>query len=393
VRDRNLKSVFIHSAELEKLSYPPGCPFNAQRAGKTRDLLISLGLLGKNDIRVIAPKPATRVELEIFHSARYLDEIQLAAQGRLTKKGSDMGLGAPDCPVFSDMYQYAALACGATLTSAELILSGEADITFNPSGGFHHAKAEFASGFCYFNDVVLGSLRLTQKGKRVLFVDIDAHHCDGVQDAFYSSSDVMVISLHESGKTLFPWTGFENEIGEGAGRGFNVNVPLPVGIFDEAYMTVFNEIAMPLVKAYQPDVIILELGMDALAGDPLVHLGLTNNAYVEIIDQLMSFKIPILATGGGGYDVEKTVRGWALAWKTLSGGNAEPALNIGLGGVMLQSEEWSGGLRDRVLPVDEKHRRSINSVIRKTINAVKNNIFGYHGIEKSPRSVKKPAGI
>jgi len=380
--DKSLKSIFIHSPELEKLSYPPDCPFSTQRAGKTHDLLVSLGLLGDNDSKEISPKPATRLELESFHSARYLDELERAAKGKLTKEGSDMGFGTPDCPIFSDMYKYASLACGATLTGAELILSGEAHIAFNPSGGFHHAKAEKASGFCCLNDVVLGCLRLTEKGKRVLYLDVDAHHCDGVQDAFYTRNDVMVISLHESGKTLFPWTGFENEIGEGPGLGFNVNVPLPVGIFDEAYMTVFYKVVLPLIKAYKPDVMVIELGMDALAGDPLVHLGLTNNPYVEIIIELLSFHKPILATGGGGYDIEKTVRGWALAWKTLSGGGDEPDLSLGLGGVMLQTEEWSGGLRDRVLPVDEKHRRSIDSAIETTINIVKKNVFGYHGIDE-----------
>ncbi len=380
--DKKPKQVFIHSPELEKLSYPPDCPFVTQRAGKTHDLLISLGLLGGSGIKKIAPKPATRSELEVFHSRRYLDELQLAAEGKLTKEGSDMGFGTPDCPVFSDMYNYASLGCGATLTGAELILSGQADIAFNPSGGFHHAKAQKASGFCYLNDIVLGCLRLTEKGKRVLYLDVDAHHCDGVQDAFYARKDVMVISLHESGKTLFPWTGFENEIGEGPGLGFNVNVPLPVGIFDEAYMTVFNKIVLPLIKAYKPDVIVLELGMDALAGDTLAHLDLTNNTYVEIINELLSFNKPILATGGGGYDVDKTVRGWAIAWKTLSGANDEPDLSLGLGGVMLQSEEWAGGLRDRVLPVHEKHRRSIDSTLYATISLVKKNVFGYHGLDK-----------
>jgi len=378
--NKNPKRVFIHSSELENLSYPPDCTFNTQRAGKTHDLLLSLGLLEGNGIKVIAPKLATRSELEAFHSARYLDELQRAAEGKLTKKGSDMGFGTPDCPVFSDMYRYASLACGATLTGAELILSGEADIAFNPSGGFHHAKAEKASGFCCLNDVVLGCLRLAEKGKRVLFLDVDAHHCDGVQDAFYARNDVMVISLHESGKTLFPWTGFENEIGEGPGFGFNVNVPLPVGIFDEAYMTVFYKVVLPLIKAYKPDVIVLELGMDALAGDSLAHLELTNNTFFEIINELLSFNKPILATGGGGYDVEKTVRGWALAWETLSGEGDEADLSLGLGGVMLQSEEWSGGLRDRVLPVNEKHRKSIDSAIEETMNAVKKNVFRYHGL-------------
>jgi len=122
--------------------------------------------------------------------------------------------------------------------------------------------------------------------------------------------------------------------------------------------------------------------MDALAGDTLAHLDLTNNTYVEIINELLSFNKPILATGGGGYDVDKTVRGWAIAWKTLSGANDEPDLSLGLGGVMLQSEEWAGGLRDRVLPVHEKHRRSIDSTLYATISSVKKNVFGYHEIDE-----------
>jgi acetoin utilization protein AcuC len=379
---KKTKSVFIHSPEFDKLSYPPDCPFVTQRAGKTHDLLLSLGLLSGNNVKKIAPKSASRSELEAFHSTRYLDELKLAAEGKLTQEGSAMGFGTPDCPVFSDMYDYASLACGATLTGAELILSGEADIAFNPSGGFHHAKAEKSSGFCYLNDVVLGCMRLAEKGKRVLCLDVDAHHCDGVQDAFYAKKNIMVISLHESGKTLFPWTGFENEIGEGPGLGFNVNVPLPVGIFDEAYMTAFNKIVLPLIKSYRPDVIVLELGMDALAGDPLVHLGLTNRTYAEIINEVLSFNKPILATGGGGYDVEKTVRGWALSWKTLSGLSDDSDLRLGLGGVMLQNEEWAGGLRDRILLIPQKKRKSIDSTLKKTIHLVKKNVFGYHEIDE-----------
>ncbi len=374
------RAVFIYSTQFEKYSYPPQHPFVVKRAGKTYNLVKSLGLL--KDENGVAPMPATRTELEKFHSAHYLDVLRLAAEGKISADSTRMGLGTLDCPVFSDMYDYSAWACGATLTGAELILSGRADIAFNPSGGFHHAKAELAAGFCYLNDVVLGCMRLANRGKKVFYLDLDAHHGDGVQEAFYEKKEVLAVSLHESGKTLFPWTGAADEIGKANGLGFNVNVPLPLGIDDKAYLTLFNKIVMPLIKAYDPDVIVLELGMDALAGDPLAHLSLTNNAYAEIISRLMRFDKPILATGGGGYDVEKTVRGWALAWEIFCCEEREKAdLSLGMGGIMLQSREWSGGLRDRVLPIPEKERRSLDTAIQATIDAVKKNVFGYHEIE------------
>ena len=378
--DNTKKPIFIYSQELEKYNYPTESMFVTQRATKTRELLRSLGLLEGRCGREAAPVPATISEMNKYHSARYLKALQQAADGKLTREGGSMGLGTPDCPVFKDMFDYATWACGATLTGAELILSGETDIAFNPSGGFHHAGAERASGFCYINDLVLACMRFSDKGKRVLFLDIDAHHGDGVQEAFYSSHKVMVISLHESGNTLWPWTGFENETGDGAGKGFNVNVPLPLGICDDSYLEVFNEIVIPLVKAYNPDIFVLQLGMDALAGDALAHLELTNNAHAEIIDRLMHFNKPMLATGGGGYHVDNTVRGWALAWKIMCGLGDESDLSLGLGGVMLQSTEWPGGLRDRALSLNEQHCESVNIAVQATIRSLTRNVFKYHGI-------------
>ena len=158
------------------------------------------------------------------------------------------------------------------MTAADLLLAGEADIVFNLLGGFHHARPEKAAGFCYINDVVLACLRLAEAGKRVACLDVDAHHGDGTQEAFYRRNDVLTISLHESGKTLFPWGGFESEMGEGPGLGYNVNVPLPAGTYDEAFLVAFDQIVVPLLQAYHPDILVLELGMDTLAGDPSIGL-------------------------------------------------------------------------------------------------------------------------
>jgi len=188
----------------------------------------------------------------------------------------------------------------------------------------------------------------------------------------------MTISFHESPGTLFPGTGREDEIGSGQGKGYCVNVPLPVGTYDEVYMKAFETIALPLIGAYNPDVIVFELGADALAGDPLAHLYLTNNVYADVIEHLLSFNKPIVATGGGGYNVSNTVRAWALAWSILTGTGSGSDMDHAVGGVMLESTDWQGGLRDRAFVVSQSQREMVVPVVEATIEAVKANIFPIH---------------
>jgi len=353
------KCVFIYSEELEEYQYPPEHPFNTIRARKTREVVNSMGLLSGGGRSEAAPVPAERIVLKKFHSARYLHALKTASKGKWDSEALNMGIGTQDCPVFEGLYDYAVLAAGGTLVAANLILSNSADAAFNPSGGFHHAGPERASGFCYINDVALACMILAEAGKRVLYLDVDVHHGDGVAYTFYGRSDVMTISFHENPRALFPGTGFEDEIGSGEGAGYCVNVPLPIGTYDEAYMKAFEAIALPLITAFGPDVFVFELGADALAGDPLAHLYLTNNVYADIINHLLSFSKPILATGGGGYNVDNTVRAWALAWSILCGGQAE---------------------RDRELAVSSQQRSTVTPAIEATIEAVKANVFHFHGI-------------
>ncbi|OGV63063.1 MAG: hypothetical protein A2283_23255 [Lentisphaerae bacterium RIFOXYA12_FULL_48_11] len=373
------KVVFLYSPEFEQYNYPAECPFNTRRAGLVRKTVMSMGFLTGPDRCEKSSVRATREELEVFHARKYLDALEMTGRGDLDAEGLAMGLGTPDCPVFYGMYDYASIAAGASITGARMILSGEAKMAFNPSGGYHHAGSNYAAGFCYINDVVLAAMTLANAGKRVVFVDLDVHHCDGVQSAFYWRKDVMTVSLHESGKTLFPGTGFENEIGEGDGRGYSVNIPLPVGTYDGAYLKSFREAALPLIRSYDPDVVIMELGMDALAGDPLAHLNLTNNVYAEIIGLVMNIGKPILATGGGGYNVDNTVRAWALAWSVLCGDQTEE-MSIGMGGIMLENTDWAGGLRDRVLLSDAGRRGTVDAEIDVTIARIKSTLFPIHGI-------------
>jgi acetoin utilization protein AcuC len=338
-----------------------------------------MGLLNGRERREIPPVMATRAELEKFHLPHYLDAIKKAEAGELSPEAFRMGIGTPDCPIAKGMFDYFSLTCGASLTGARILLSGESKIAFNPSGGYHHAGPEKASGFCYLNDIVLAAMELADAGKRVVILDLDVHHGDGVADAFYARKDIMMISLHESGKTLFPGTGFENEIGSGEGKGYTVNIPLPEGTYDSAYLEVFNSIALPLIEKYDPDVIILELGMDGLISDPLGHLSLTNNIYADIIETILILQKPLLATGGGGYHVKNTARGWALAWSVLCGDSGHD-LGLGMGGVMLETTEWAGGLRDRTFPPDVDKQMAIHDEIQKILKKLKSILFPIHGL-------------
>jgi len=374
------KAVFVYSTELEKVSYPPEHPFSTARPKKVRQIINSMGLLSGGGRSEVAPEPAERIVLKKFHTARYLQMLKMTGMGRSDAEAVNMGVGTPDCPAFAGLYEYSLLAVGATLTGVGQILSSAADVAFNAAGGFHHAHREQASGFCYINDVALACVLFAEAGKRVLYLDVDVHHGDGVAYGFYDRSDIMTISFHENPRVLFPGTGFEDEIGSGAGKGYCVNVPLAVGTYDEMYMKAFKSVAVPLIGAYNPDVVVFELGADALAGDPLAHLCLTNNTYASIIKHLLGLNIPILMTGGGGYNIENTVRAWALAWSLVAGSDTEADMNIGLGGIMLENMEWEGGLRDRTLVVTKHQRETVVPAVEATIEKVKKNVFSFHGL-------------
>ena len=373
-------AAFIYSPKLEEISYPPEHPFNTTRAKRVREVISSMGLLSAPDRIEVAPEPADRIVLKKFHTARYLHTLQDASKGQWNYEALQMGIGTTECPVFKGVYEYSLLAVGATITAAKLILDGKVDLAFNPSGGFHHAHPELAAGFCYINDVALACEVLAEHGKKVLYLDVDVHCGDGVTAFFYNRSDVMTISLHQNPRTLFPGTGFENEIGNGNGKGYCVNVPLPIGTYDDAYMLAVKDVVLPLIGAFKPDVFVFELGADALAGDPLANLRLTNNVYSEIIHNLLAFKKPILMTGGGGYNVPNTVRAWALAWSALCGADSELDANMLMGGIMLQTTEWHGGLRDREIPVNSQQRDAVIPALTATLDTLKSTLFPLYGL-------------
>ncbi len=377
-------AAFIYSDELDKFPYPPQHPFNTIRAKKVREIIRSMGLLSGEGRIEVAPEQVERIVLKKFHSARYLHALKEVSEGKSNTEALGMGIGTLDCPVFKGLYEGAVLAAGGTLVGVKLLLSGEADVAFNPSGGFHHAGPECASGFCYINDVALACLVLAEAGKRVLYLDVDVHHGDGVAYAFYDRRDVMTISLHQDPRTLFPGTGFADETGSGEGKGFCVNIPLPIGTYDQAYMKAFTSLVLPLAEAFCPDVFVFELGADALAGDPLAQLQLTNNVYVQIIKHLLSLHKPILATGGGGYNIANTVRAWALAWCVFAGvdvsgtsqGDGVP--NKDDAGIVADGIRVK--LRDQMLSVSSAQRSIVEPAVDAVIEIIKKSVFPIHGL-------------
>ncbi|MBI4289657.1 MAG: acetoin utilization protein AcuC, partial [Chloroflexi bacterium] len=226
-----------------------------------------------------------------------------------------------DNPISAGMYQAAALAAGASLEAAQAVLNGRAEDAFNAGGGYHHAGPDYASGFCVFNDPVLTIQRLLGRGvHRVAYVDIDAHHGDGVQNAFYSSDQVLTISLHESGRYLFPGTGGVEEEGEGSGQGYAVNVPLAPATDDEVYLWAFRALVPPLVRAFQPEVLVTQLGIDTHIDDPLTHLALTSHGHAAAVAELKALSPGRwIALGGGGYDLSAVARCWALDYALMLG--------------------------------------------------------------------------
>jgi len=276
------------------------------------------GLLKSPKVKVVEPRVASHEELLLFQNQDYLDLVKNA-----DKTGTGF-LDNGDTPAFKGCYQASALATGASLRAVELVMSGEVTYAMNISGGLHHAHPGRASGFCIFNDPAISIAYLKKKYglKRVLYLDVDAHHGDGVMYGFYSDPGVLDIDFHEDGRHLFPGTGFTDEIGEGAGAGFKINVPLPPFTDDEPYLLSFREIVPNAVRKYRPEMLLLQCGADAHANDLLAHLQLTTRTYVEVVKVARELAQEVaggrlVVFGGGGYNPANVARAWTMVASTL----------------------------------------------------------------------------
>jgi len=291
----------------------PMHPLTPRRFGPGIDLLRAVGARPG-----LAPEPASDAELLRLHDPRYL----AAVRGFSAHLGREpgWGIGPGDTPAFAGMHAAAAAVAGGSLRAMDALLRGDVEHAFHPGGGLHHAMRDRASGFCVYDDPALAVARARDAGLRVLYVDLDVHHGDGVEAMHADDPGVLTISIHESGRTLFPGTGFLRDIGRGAATGTCVNVPLDAGTSAGAWLGAVAAIVPIAAAAFGPDVVVSQHGADSHAWDPLAHLRVTVDAMgaaARMVDAVAHRHAGgrWLATGGGGYDVYRVVpRAWALVW-------------------------------------------------------------------------------
>lgn len=344
-RAKKVKTAFVYSDRFGAYYYGIDHPMKPVRLRLTYELMEEMGLTNLPSSKRVEARPAAESDLLLFHTPEYVKVLREANTGIIPMNGSQHGLGYSDNPVFKGVYEWSALCAGASLQAAEIVAEGKADIAFNIAGGLHHAMPNRASGFCYINDAAVAIKYLVSLGKRVAYIDIDAHHGDGVEFAFYDTDRVLTISMHESGQWLFPGTGSVTDIGINAGKGFSVNMPMPPSTGDELFLKVFDEVVPAFLDEFQPDIIVTQLGVDSFETDPITHLSLTTNSFEKMIERFQSFGIPWVALGGGGYDLSNVARAWTLAWAIMNGVNAPniiPAVFIRKNGDIFRN----GFLRD-----------------------------------------------
>lgn len=313
-----MKSAFIYTEKFGSYIYGVAHPMKPVRLKLAYELMEALGALNAPSSKIIEARKASEDELKLFHTSEYVKVLKEANTGLIPVGAAGHGLGYGDNPVFKGVYDWSLYSTGASIQAAEVVLSGNAGIAFNIAGGLHHAMPGRASGFCYINDAAVAIKHLVNEGKRVAYVDIDAHHGDGVEYAFYETDKALTISLHEDGQWLFPGTGQVTDIGIRQGRGYSVNLPFPPGTGDEMFVAGFKEIVPVFIDAFRPDILVTQLGVDSFATDPLTHLNLTTTGFEETIKIFKSFNLPWVALGGGGYNLSNVARAWTIAWAVMN---------------------------------------------------------------------------
>lgn len=332
-----MRTALIYDPAMAGYDLGPSHPLKPERFTLSVELMRSYGLIGGEDsdapLRIAQPAgPAPDADLLLVHDAGYIETvIEASADPEAFRSRTVRGIGPGDTPAAPGLHEAAALIAGGTATGLALVLDAPADDlparAFAPAGGLHHAQRDRAAGFCVYNDcaVAIAVALRDRPGTRIAYLDIDAHHGDGVQAAFYDSPDVLTISLHESGRFLFPGTGFADETGRGAGVGSAINVPLPPHAAAGEYAEAFDRVVEPGLAAFAPDVLVAQCGADTHRDDPLTHLGLTlgdlRDLYRRVIglaDRYAGGRL--LCTGGGGYGTYSVVpRAWTILAAELAG--------------------------------------------------------------------------
>lgn len=336
----------VWDEQLTAYDHGPGHPLRPIRLELTMALARQFGVLDRPNVSFRSPEPAADDLLELVHDPHYVGYVKSVTPDQLINaSGRRFGFGSADNPTFAHMHEASALVAGASVTAAAAVWEGRAHRAVNLAGGLHHAMRDHASGFCVYDDPAVAIAWLLAAGaERVAYVDIDVHHGDGVQNAFYTDPRVMTISLHESGRTLFPGTGFASEIGTGDGAGYAINVALPAGTNDTGWLRAFEAVVPALLAAYQPQILVTQHGCDTHSLDPLAHLNCSVDGQRTAYHRLAELAGSCaggrwVALGGGGYEVGQVVpRAWTHLLAELTGAPVNGAT----------PDAWRQLLRERV---------------------------------------------
>jgi acetoin utilization protein AcuC len=371
-KESGMAAAFVYDDRLLGYDFGPTHPLRPRRLRLTYELLRDYGAVRE----VVTPRVAREEEILAVHAADYVEAVARIGRGERLADAEAYGFSMGDNPPFPGVYDAALLYCGAALTAAEIVLSGQARVAFSPSGGLHHAMPNRASGFCVFNDCAVVLHHLRRQVARAIYIDIDAHHGDGVQVMFYDDPTVMTVSIHETGETLYPQTGFPEELGEGPGAGYSVNIPVFPGTDDATFLRAFTAIVPPLVAAFRPDILVAQLGCDTHHEDPLSHLCLTTRGFRELVRIIDGLCDRWVALGGGGYNVQTVPRAWTLAYEVMAGLECPDEVPE-----PFKSRYGSYRLHDRNpvrAPVEMADR--VLSYAVTSIAAVQRLVFPYHGL-------------
>jgi acetoin utilization protein AcuC len=375
-------SIFVFSEVLGLFDFGRDHPFKPERAIKTYDLCSRYGVMNHPWMVLLDPEPLDAGLLTSFHEPGYLEVLKKVSQGEVNLEILEKGLGTEDNPILLGIYDWALRVGGGTVTSMERLLEDKAAVAFNPYGGFHHGMPDHAEGFCYINDIVIAikEARKRLPKSRIAYVDLDAHHGNGVQEAFDDEAGVLFISIHETGRTLYPGSGMETERGSGSGTGYTINIPLEPGSDDEVYEKALTETIFPILSSFSPTIVVAVIGADVLVSDPLTNLKLTNNVYQLAIRGLIERSPKILALGGGGYDLYRTARCWTLAWAMMN--NLEPQDEYAglVGGMMFGPEMEVGSLFDHPYRTKGEVKEKAMKELDRVITYLKKNVFPLHGL-------------
>ncbi|KAG2073481.1 hypothetical protein BDR04DRAFT_1010541 [Suillus decipiens] len=339
-----------HSRPIVSYFFPKGVgehhygerhPMKPHRLTLTNALVMGYGL-DKQIHHIYNPRPATQAELELYHDHDYIDFLSRVTPSNQNEMRHliDTFNCVEDCPIFSEMYDFCRMYAGASLAGARKLTAGACDTAINWSGGLHHAKRGEASGFCYVNDIVLAILELLRYHPRVLYIDIDIHHGDGVELAFYHSNRVMTVSFHKYTGDFFPGTGKLDDNGANLGKHFCLNVPLQDGIDDDMYLTIFKTVIEDTVTAFRPTSIVLQCGADSLGCDRLGAFNLSIAAHGECVNFVRKFNVPLLVLGGGGYTIKNVSRCWTYETAVLVGATIPDELPATVYDPFFRDSQW-----------------------------------------------------